>query len=390
METEEKDTTDAAAAVKSAEDAIIARNFWLTRIRWLYSSFLLVLFGAFRMAGAPGAPPLAEPLLISLLAFSGNLLFIISLRRHIQAPGDGVNRRDLFKRAALQLDFDFAIILLYAFFTGGFASPAVVLFIFYVLISSFFVYYRKAFRNTIIAVVIVAALFFSDDLLEMNPERLASLIGFIAVLIFAYLISGYLSLNLRDNETQLREQLDKFHELSVSDRLTGLYNQTHFFMLLNLQFHRSRRYGAPFALIMFDVDNFKNYNDNNGHIQGSETLKKIAEMMTRIFRGGDILAKYGGDEFVIILPQSDKVGALLGAERLRETVECEDIPGAEFQPLGKLTLSLGISAYPEHGDNTAEILDHADKALYMAKHQGRNRTVIYSPDMEDYFSQSDD
>ncbi|MCU0288232.1 MAG: GGDEF domain-containing protein [Acidobacteria bacterium] len=128
---------------------------------------------------------------------------------------------------------------------------------------------------------------------------------------------------------------------------------------------------------------FKNYNDCNGHIAGSEALKVVGELMQKVFRKGDILAKYGGDEFVIILPDSDRIGAFLGAERLREIVEHTVFEGGEKQPLGKITLSLGIASYPEHGITTPEILAKADKAMYTAKESGRNKTIIYTPELEE-------
>jgi diguanylate cyclase (GGDEF)-like protein len=96
-----------------------------------------------------------------------------------------------------------------------------------------------------------------------------------------------------------------------------------------------------------------------------------------------VLAKYGGDEFVIILADSDRVGAFLAADRLREVVEEEPFEGGQQQPLGKVTLSLGISTYPEHGSNVEELLDRADKALYCAKKTGRNKTIIYSQDLDE-------
>ena len=105
--------------------------------------------------------------------------------------------------------------------------------------------------------------------------------------------------------------------------------------------------------------------------------------MRDVFRLSGILAKYGGDEFVVILPQTDKVGAFLAADRLRESVEQEPFIGREKQPHGKITISLGVSSYPSHGSTAEEILDKADKALYYAKETGKNRTVIYSDEMDE-------
>jgi diguanylate cyclase (GGDEF)-like protein len=106
------------------------------------------------------------------------------------------------------------------------------------------------------------------------------------------------------------------------------------------------------------------------------------------FRSTDLLAKYGGDEFVIILPQTDKVGAYLAAERLREGVERKPFPGAETQPHKKITISIGLASYPEHGQTDEEILNRADKALYFAKESGRNRTVIYNETIEKEIEES--
>jgi diguanylate cyclase (GGDEF)-like protein len=100
------------------------------------------------------------------------------------------------------------------------------------------------------------------------------------------------------------------------------------------------------------------------------------------FRTSDLLAKYGGDEFVIILPQTDKVGAYLAAERLRESVEKHVFPGAETQPGKKLTISIGLATFPEHGQSSEQIVNCADKALYFAKESGRNRTHIYDEHIE--------
>ncbi|MCP5106557.1 MAG: GGDEF domain-containing protein [bacterium] len=259
----------------------------------------------------------------------------------------------------------------------------IVLFIFYIMVATFLISHQKAFKNTLTAMLLVVVIFFTDEGLIFSSEKLTTMTGFNVILLFAYMISAYLSRNLRENEEKLNRLLEKFREQSVTDGLTDLYNQTHFFLLLNLQMERAKRYKTTFSLILFDVDNFKNYNDSNGHIAGSEALQRVGRLMKEVFRSSDILAKYGGDEFVIILPNSDKIGAFLGAERIREAVENEPFPGGKHQPMGKMTLSLGIASYPEHGADTEEILGRADKAMYFAKQTGRNKTVIYSEDLEE-------
>ncbi len=383
MEEQTNGFTDGDNPRKLASELIIGKNHWLIKCRWWYTFFVAIFFWLYKYFGEALYREYRDIALIVFMLVLGNLIFIFALRRHTRHLSGEDNGEPLFKLASLQLDFDLVALSLLVYFSGGFESPLNVLYIFFVMISTFLIYHEKAFRSTVTAMVLVVVIFFSQKGVEVSSAKVTSLVAFIVIIFFSYLVAAYLSQNLKDNEEKLQQLLKKFRELSVTDGLTNLYNQTHFFLLLNLQFERARRYNSTFSVIIFDVDNFKNYNDNNGHIQGSDTLRRIGALMKDVFRSSDILAKYGGDEFVILLPNSDKVGAFLGAERLRETVENEAFPGRELQPMGKVTVSLGVGSFPEHGNNTEELLDKADKALYAAKNSGRNKTVIYSEDMED-------
>ena len=367
-----------------AADLVISKNRWLTRSRALYTLFIFIFFIAYAYFSGAVDINLREILLTVMLSLFGNLLFILVLKRNIKFSSTEVNRGALSSLTMLQLDFDLVVLALLIFFSGGFESPLLVFFVFYIVMTTFLVEHKKALKNTLAAIALVAGIFLTHAGFRVSSRDITSLVGFGFILLFTYLVSAYLSQSLRENEGKLRELLEKFRAQSVTDGLTGLYNQTHFFLLFNLQLERARRYRAALSLIIFDVDHFKNYNDSNGHIAGSAALKKVGQLTQKAFRTSDILAKYGGDEFVIILPNSDKIGAFLGAERLRETVEHTSFEGGESQPLGKVTLSLGIASYPEHGATTREILDRADKAMYVAKESGRNKTVIYSPDLEEF------
>ncbi|MCX6579455.1 MAG: diguanylate cyclase [Candidatus Aminicenantes bacterium] len=366
-----------------AADLVISKNRWLTRSRALYTLFIFIFFIAYAYFSGAVDINLREILLTVMLSLLGNLLFILVLKRSIKISSSEVNRGALSSLTMLQLDFDLVVLALLIFFSGGFESPLLVFFVFYIVMTTFLVEHKKALKNTLAAIALVAGIFLTHAGFRVSSKDITSLVGFGFILLFTYLVSAYLSQSLRENERKLRELLEKFREQSVTDGLTGLYNQTHFFLLFNLQLERARRYRTALSLIIFDVDYFKNYNDSNGHIAGSAALKKVGQLTQKVFRASDILSKYGGDEFVIILPNSDKIGAFLGAERLRETVEHTSFEGGETQPLGKVTLSLGIASYPEHGVTTKDILDRADKAMYVAKESGRNKTVIYSPDLEE-------
>lgn len=368
---------------KLAIDLIIGKNQWLTRCRALYTLFIFLFFITYNYFSGAVYVNLRDILLIVFLSVLGNFIFIFALRRNLKLSVEAINRETLTSLAALQLDFDLVVLSLLVFLSGGFDSPVIVLFIFYIVMATFLLDHKKAFKKTFTAIVLVAAIFFTDEGMILSSRELTHMVGFNVILLFAYLTSAYLSHNLKENEEKLQQLLEKFREQSVTDGLTELYNQSHFFLLFKLQLERSKRYNTPFSIIIFDVDHFKNYNDSNGHIAGSEALRKVGQLMRSVFRSSDILAKYGGDEFVVILPNSDKIGAFLGADRIRETVENEHFEGGKTQPLGKVSLSLGIAAYPEHGSTTEEILENADKALYFAKETGRNKAVIYSEDLEE-------
>lgn len=382
MQKEKQSIHDMDDPQNLATDLVIGKNRWLTKGRFFYTLFIFVFFIVYAYISGVVDVRLREIILIVSLSMLGNLLFSLVLKRNLKFSPAEVNR-SLSSLAVLQVDFDLVVLGLLIFFCGGFESPLLVFFVYYIVMTTFLVEHKKALKNTLAAVVVVAAIFLVDRGGHLSSKELTTLVGFSFILLFTYLVSAYLSQHLRENEEKLRELLEKFREQSVTDGLTGLYNQTHFFLLFNLQLERAKRSHTPFSLIIFDVDHFKNYNDSNGHMAGSAALEKVGQLMQKIFRITDILAKYGGDEFVIILPNSDRIGAFLGAERLREMVEHTAFAGGEKQPLGKITLSIGIASYPEHGTTTPDILAKADKAMYVAKKSGRNKTVIYSPELEE-------
>lgn len=376
------DNSDIKDPEAFAIDLIVGKNFWLTKIRWFYTFLIFLFFVLYNYISDRVYLNFRNFILILALSFVGNIIFILSLKMSLKSPSKKNDYNMFFSIASLQLDFDLVVLSLLVFFSGGFESPVVVLFIFYIMVSTFLIYYKKAFRNTLVVMILIVVIFFSKEGSFASSQKLTTMIAFNVVLLFSFFISSYLSKNLRENEKVLQKLLKKTRDLSITDGLTSLYNQSHFFKLLDTELNKSRRYSLPFSLILFDVDYFKNYNDNNGHIRGSKALKKIGGLMKTVFRSSDALAKYGGDEFVIILPNTDKVGAFLAADRLRETIGNEPFVGAEKQPTGTLTLSLGIAGYPDHGSTAEEILDKADKALYFAKEAGRNRTIIYCEDFD--------
>ncbi len=174
---------------------------------------------------------------------------------------------------------------------------------------------------------------------------------------------------------QLYEQAKK---QSITDELTGLANRRHFQDILQREIIQARRYSANTSMIMADIDHFKDYNDTHGHLQGDIALKKVANILLQNTRGIDLTARFGGEEFVILLPKTTVAGARSTAEKLREIIEQEEFIGeTASQAGGRLTISLGVAAYPDHTSDMEQLLDLADRALYQAKENGRNQVCIW-------------
>ena len=179
-------------------------------------------------------------------------------------------------------------------------------------------------------------------------------------------------------------------ELSITDDLTGLNNRRYFNERIDREVQRSKRYKRQLTVLMIDIDYFKNYNDVNGHLMGDEILKQVAHTLETNVRKADILARYGGEEFVVILPEIDKSHALQVAEKLRSTIDKKKFPKEENQPNGNLSISLGISTLPDDSVDAKELVDFADRALYKAKAEGRNRFVAYHPSWDKSRLQNND
>ena len=165
-------------------------------------------------------------------------------------------------------------------------------------------------------------------------------------------------------------------ELAITDGLTGLYNHRHFRERLSLEMERSNRTGLPLSILMIDVDHFKGYNDRHGHLAGDNALRGVSKILQHGRRANDLVARYGGEEFAIILLDVGKAAAKEVAERICAQIAEFPFEFGSTQPMGKLTISLGVAAFPDDGAEPALVLAAADRALFSAKNHGRNRVRV--------------
>jgi diguanylate cyclase (GGDEF)-like protein len=173
-----------------------------------------------------------------------------------------------------------------------------------------------------------------------------------------------------------RESQGELERLSVTDALTGLYNRRHLMGTLATEAQRSRRLRRTFAVLLADVDHFKQYNDAHGHLAGDTALVKIADILRKTTRAVDCVARYGGEEFLVMLLETTIATAALVADRIRGRVAAEEFAG------GKITMSIGVAEFPAHGDTPESLIASADAAMYQAKGEGRDRVVALGEKLE--------
>jgi len=173
---------------------------------------------------------------------------------------------------------------------------------------------------------------------------------------------------------QIKVSYHKIEEISIRDSLTGCFNRRKFDTDIIDEISRAKRYQRDLSLLMIDIDWFKKYNDFHGHTSGDNVLRQLVKLLNKECRDTDRLYRYGGEEFIMVLPETGKPEAVNIAKRLRSAVEKKLFTGEELsQPNTNLTISIGVSAFPDDGKGIKQLIDAADKALYAAKEKGRNR-----------------
>jgi diguanylate cyclase (GGDEF)-like protein/PAS domain S-box-containing protein len=177
-------------------------------------------------------------------------------------------------------------------------------------------------------------------------------------------------------ERELREMNEVLTTLSTTDEMTKLKNYRYFKEVLQSVHHHALGFGESYGLIFIDVDHFKKFNDRNGHPAGDEVLRGVARILGECARTQDLPARYGGEEFVMLCRHSNIEETMAQAEVIRLAIEKAAFPFGEFQPLGRVSVSIGVSGFPAVQGSFESVLESADQALYQSKEQGRNRVTL--------------
>jgi len=218
---------------------------------------------------------------------------------------------------------------------------------------------------TVSSVVFAVVLLVALDLLLKGHVPLIDLV-------IVVIIPGVIAPVMTSSFIRLVHQLDQAEEkltvLARQDPLTGAFNRRHFMECAASEWDRSQRYPAPLSLLLIDVDNFKQVNDQWGHVVGDQVLVRIAEVLAAGLRRSDVLARYGGEEFIVLLPETRQATARQVAERLRAAIQPAT---ADLTPNG-VTVSIGVSGLEAGAPDLESLLHQADDALYSAKQAGRN------------------
>ncbi len=212
-----------------------------------------------------------------------------------------------------------------------------------------------------------------DGFASFNP---ADLPGPVIQLFLLWFVAYFVSLISWESE----KAKEKIRQLSRTDQLTGLWNMKMLLIFMQREHLHSLRMKRRFAVMMIDADNLKAVNDTYGHDAGTMVIIHVAELMRSRLRGSDMLARFGGDEFVALLPETGCQGALTVAEEMRRKIADTPLPYEDGSI--SIKVSIGIACFPRHGQELARIMKNADKALYMSKHNGKNQTMVYDLEEE--------
>ena len=263
-----------------------------------------------------------------------------------------------------------AFITLVLWHTGKIESPLLSMYYLVIIITASIL--GKAITFLEVGLISACCLYLSFSLGAITTLSLTqvsqSLIQLFPLWLVAYLAS------MLSGDTESAQKKMKF--LSRTDDLTGLLNMRMFSFLAEQESTRAARYNRPYSILMLDADNLKPINDTYGHAAGGSLIKLMGKILWNNLRSADIIARYGGDEFVVLLHEVKSDRAASAGERIREAVENTPLVVSGKNVFA--TVSIGVASYPEHGTVIQEVINNADKALYKSKKKGKNMSTVFS------------
>ena len=306
-------------------------------------------------AAASGIWPDSLASIVILVAITGEALLILQ----DVLPRTPLKRAKGPLQGVLALVFASSLVAL----TGGLESPFTFTFPLIVGAGALLVAPRVALA---LAVLATAAYLAAGLVVDPTPE-IGPLVTMAVNLTGVYLLA-YIGASVGREQRRVR---DAAIRLSTVDGLTGLYNRSYFFTALEREIARGDRSGRAFCMVMLDLDDLKSVNDRFGHIAGDQVLRAVSDIVRGGVRKIDTAARYGGDEFVALLPETDPTGGWVVAEKIRQTVSEQGLPGIDPGP----TVSVGVVSYPADGRSADALLVSADRAMYASKRGGKNRVA---------------
>lgn len=261
-----------------------------------------------------------------------------------------------------------------SWFTGKITSPFISLL--YLVLMATSLTQGKRVTYFMVGLAISSYILLSSEDISSYFANRATFMHYVLEL-FPFMLIAHLGAMLSGEAESARQEVEK---LSLTDEVTGLNNMRNFFMLTGIQEGLAKRYGRSFTVCMVDADNLKKINDTHGHFAGTELIRHIGRMITQNVRCTDIVARYGGDEFVIMYLESPKDEIIGAVERL--VTQMADTPFEFEEKRLSSTLSAGIASYPEDGDDVKTVMAKADEAMYYSKKHGKNMVTVYREGME--------
>lgn len=360
---------------------------WIVRLRWIAVGGIVA--AAATMSHLLTPYNLTAVMVIAAVVAGYNMLALLhsrafQVRGHLVWPGE------LNLALNLQFALDISALAVVVHLTGGVESRLIPVYLVFVPAARRILHRRATFLQATFALALLGTVFWLEyagrlphNFLGPGPEphlytnRTYVLQTLTLQACFLYL-GAYIAdrMNSRLHRSLRAER--RARHMALTDSLTGLYSRRHLYRVLEREIVRSQRHGRTLSVLMFDLDDFKKYNDRFGHLAGDKVLCHLADLIRIVIRESDSAFRYGGEEFTLILPETTGKAALVLAERLRQVVEDHAFVIQGNSDLGRITVSVGVATYPGDGCDVESLINAADMALLRAKHR-KNRVCMFSP-----------